>query len=38
MSRGNLEHTLQMIREGKLDETCIRVSCKRMLEMILHLD
>lgn len=38
MPRGNPEHTLQMIREGKLDETCIRVSCKRMLEMILRLD
>jgi len=38
MARGNPEHTLQMIREGKLDEACARVSVKRVLEMILRLD
>ncbi len=38
MARGNPEHTLQMIREGKLDEECVRASCRRVLEMILRLD
>ena len=38
MARGNPEHTLQMIREGKLDESCVRECCKRVLEMILRLD
>ncbi len=37
MARGNPEHTLQMIREGKLDAACVRVSVKRILEMILRL-
>ncbi len=38
MARGNPEHTLQMIREGKLDESDVRASVKRLLEMILRLD
>ena len=38
MARGNPEHTLQMIREGKLDEECVRACCRRVLEMILRLD
>ena len=38
MARGNPEHTLQMIREGKLDESCVRTSVKRLLEVILRLD
>ena len=38
MARGNPEHTLQMIRECKLDESCVRACCKRVLEMILRLD
>lgn len=38
MARGNPEHTLQMIREGKLDESCVRTCVKHLLEMILRLD
>jgi len=38
MARGNPEHTLQMIREGKLDESDVRECCRRVLEMILKLD
>ena len=38
MARGNPEHTLQMIREGKLSEACVRACCRRVLEMILRLD
>lgn len=38
MARGNPEHTLQMIREGKLDECDVRTCCCRVLEMILRLD
>ena len=38
MARGNPEHTLQMIREGKLSEECVRACCRRVLEMILRLD
>ena len=38
MARGNPEHTLQMIREGKLDECDVRTCCRRVLEMILRLD
>ncbi len=38
MARGTPEHTLQMIREGKLDAECVRVSVKRVLEMILRLE
>ena len=38
MARGNPEHTLQMIREGKLDARNVRTSVKRILETILRLD
>jgi len=38
MARGNPEQTLQMIREGKLDEACVRTCVRRVLEMILRLD
>ena len=38
MARGNPEHTLQMIREGKLDARHVRTSVKRILETILRLD
>lgn len=38
MARGNPEHTLQMIREGKLDERDVRDCCRRLLEMILRLE
>ena len=38
MARGNPEHTLQMIREGKLDASDVRTCCRRVLEMILRLD
>ena len=38
MARGNPEHTLQMLREGKLDENDVRACAKRVLEMILRLD
>ncbi len=38
MARGNPEHTLQMIREGKLDVQHVRTSVKRILEMILRLN
>ena len=38
MARGNPEHTLQMIREGKLDPQHVRTSVKRILEMILRLE
>ena len=38
MARGNPEHKLQMIREGKLDAADVRTCCKRVLEMILRLD
>ena len=38
MARGNPEHALQMIREGKLDVGDVRTCCRRVLEMILRLD
>ena len=38
MARGNPEHTLQMICEGKLDASDVRTCCRRVLEMILRLD
>ena len=38
MPRGNPEHTLQMIREGKLDEGCVRASVRRVLKMLLRLE
>ena len=38
MARGNPEHTLQMIHEGKLAADDVRTCCRRVLEMILRLD
>lgn len=38
MPKGNPEHTLQMLREGKLDEASVRTSARRLMELILRLD
>ena len=38
MPKGNPEHTLQMILEGKLDPACVRTSARRLMEAILRLD
>ena len=37
MGTGLPEHTLQMLREGKLSRDCVRQSAKRILELILKL-
>ncbi len=38
MPKGNPEHTLTMIQEGKLDPACVRASARRLMEAILRLD
>ena len=38
MPKGNPEHTLKMILEGKLDPACVRTSARRLMEAILRLD
>lgn len=38
MPRGMPDEVLQAVKDGELDPTCIRVSTKRLLEMILKLD
>lgn len=38
MPKGTPEHTLQMVKEGKLDAACVRASTRRLLEALLRLD